>query len=108
MKCIENKSIKNFLIYNFFYFFSWKNKLQCQDLISIGSEKTKAMILMSSENLSKEDTEIRKLLIWSFKWIKIGEKVNLCYHSVRYNLDGLKKEWNEIQDKIKNKKKANK
>lgn len=63
---------------------------------------------MSSESLLKEDTEILKLLIRSSKWIKNGEKVSFYKIPVRYNLDGLKKEWNEIQDKIKNKKKANK
>jgi len=63
---------------------------------------------MSLENLLKEDSEILKLLILSSKWIKNGEKVTLYPISVRYNLDGLKKEWNEIQDKIKTKKKANK
>lgn len=66
------------------------------------------MIQISSESLLKEDTETLKLLIQLSKWINNGEKVFLYHNAVRYNLDGLKKEWNEIQDKIKNKKKANK
>lgn len=42
------------------------------------------------------------------QWISNGENVICLSNLVRFDLDKLKKEWNENQDKIKNKKKANK
>ena len=62
----------------------------------------------SSESPLKEDTEIPRSLTSSSRWISIGEKVNLYSISVRFDLDSLKKEWNDNQNVIKNKKKVNK
>jgi hypothetical protein len=44
----------------------------------------------------------------SFKKTTNGENVIYNVISVRYQLDMLNKEWNQIGDAIKNKKKANK
>lgn len=63
---------------------------------------------MSLKNLYKEDSETLKQWMTSFKKTTNGENVIYNVISVRYQLDMLNKEWNQIGDAIKNKKKANK
>jgi len=63
------------------------------------------------EDKGYDPNVIRKSLERRFRDPKIVDTViqmDQEWRKVRYNLDGLKKEWNEIQDKIKTKKKANK
>ena len=63
-----------------------------QDYKLIGQDKIKTTIQTWLGNPCKKDTEIKKLLIWSSRWINNGEKLRFELFVVRFDLDMLKKE----------------